>query len=224
MSWRLAKSLTVLHDQINKQFPGRSIDSDGTIGDQAHAARHSDHNPNSHGVVQAMDITNDPRHGLVSRKLAEALIATKDPRLKYVISIRQIAEAKHGFKWTAYSGINPHEHHCHISVSDDPQLYDQEQPWKFDYAADPKAIVEAKKLPSPKQVLKLGDAGKNVEDLQLALNAKYELRLRVDGRFGEETKKAIVQIQRTAEIVPDGVVGPATWKVIDQEPAPGVAE
>jgi len=36
MSWRAAKSLDVLRDEINWAAPGRSTASDGTIGDKAH--------------------------------------------------------------------------------------------------------------------------------------------------------------------------------------------
>ena len=35
-SWRAAKSLLKLRDQVNARFPGRKKDSDGTIGDAAH--------------------------------------------------------------------------------------------------------------------------------------------------------------------------------------------
>ena len=69
MSWRLARSLAVLRSQINDLSPNRSKISDGTIGNQEHASRVSDHNPNAAGVVTAMDITHDPQHGIDSEKL-----------------------------------------------------------------------------------------------------------------------------------------------------------
>jgi hypothetical protein len=70
MAPRIAKSLDVLRSQINKAHPNRSKVSDGWIGDTAHAARASDHNPNSGGVVTALDLTHDPAHGFDSWKFA----------------------------------------------------------------------------------------------------------------------------------------------------------
>lgn len=137
-SWREAKALLQLLSQVNAKWPNRSIASDGQKGDSAHAARVSDHNPNHVGVVQALDITNDPAHGLVSRQLAEVLIASRDPRIKYIISNRQICSGGGGpmpWMWREYAGANPHEHHCHISVRDDPKYYDDPTPWALDGAA-----------------------------------------------------------------------------------------
>ena len=62
-AWRAAHSLTTLLAQVNKAHPGRSKKSDGVIGDKAHAATASDHNPVA-GVVHALDLTNDPAKGL----------------------------------------------------------------------------------------------------------------------------------------------------------------
>src|SRR5262245_17692709 len=42
--WRVARALERMRAQINAAFPQRSKDSDGTIGDAAHASRASDHN------------------------------------------------------------------------------------------------------------------------------------------------------------------------------------
>ena len=66
MAWRLARSLETLRAQINALSPNRSKASDGTIGDAAHSARTSDHNPDGGGVVRALDLTHDVgRHAQV---------------------------------------------------------------------------------------------------------------------------------------------------------------
>lgn len=70
---RLANSLTRLRDQVNAAFPNRNKASDGWIGDASHAASASDHNPNSQGVVSALDLTNDPANGFDVHALAERL-------------------------------------------------------------------------------------------------------------------------------------------------------
>ena len=124
MAWRLAKSLEKLREQINAAHPQRSKASDGSIGDQAHAARASDHNPDEHGVVAAIDITNDPSGGVDGHTLSRAL--TGDPRAKYVIFHGEIWKARTG-QWEAYHGANAHNHHVHISVK--PDIYDNVEPW-----------------------------------------------------------------------------------------------
>src|SRR5678815_5216989 len=105
MAWRLAKSLGVLRDQINAQWPVRAKGNDGTIGDERHQATPSDHNPNAAGVVTAMDITRDAAHGLDSRKVAQAILDSRDPRIKYVISDGQICSSiVSPWVWRKYTG------------------------------------------------------------------------------------------------------------------------
>jgi peptidoglycan hydrolase-like protein with peptidoglycan-binding domain len=121
MSWRLAKSLDKLRQQINAEWPDRDKDSDGTIGDAAHAATKSDHNPDAGGVVRALDITDDPKGGPSAAWLAEVLRASQDPRISYIISNGRIASSypAHGaqpWAWRPYSGLNAHRSHVHISV------------------------------------------------------------------------------------------------------------
>jgi hypothetical protein len=132
---RVAYSLDVLLAQIDAKWPNRSKASDGALGDIRHQQEHSDHNPNVAGIVCARDFTNDPAHGLVSRDLAQALI--EDVRIQYVISNRQICTGKHADGpspgvWRAYTGVNPHEHHCHVSVKQVASAYDNKTPWNLD--------------------------------------------------------------------------------------------
>ena len=141
MAWRVAKSLNILLKQVNDLSPNRDRSSDGSIGDEHHATRNSDHNPwvldgDGLGIVTARDFTNDPAHGMPSQALAEALVASHDPRIKYVISNRQIASGADqdhaAWVWRPYTGSNPHDHHCHISVKSDKSHYDSEAPWRFE--------------------------------------------------------------------------------------------
>ena len=55
-TWYLAPSLNVLRGEIDAAHPHRQKKMDGTIGDAAHAARDSDHNPNARGSVNAIDV------------------------------------------------------------------------------------------------------------------------------------------------------------------------
>ena len=132
MAWRLAKSLEVLRNQINAQWPVRDKSNDGTIGDASHQATTSDHNPNAAGVVTAMDITRDVAHGLDSRAVAQQLLDSRDPRIKYIISDGQICNSTVSpWVWRKYTGADPHDHHFHISVKADATLWDDPRPWKF---------------------------------------------------------------------------------------------
>jgi hypothetical protein len=139
--WRVAKSLLKLREEINAKYPGRNKASDGTIGDLAHCPGSSDHCPNivdvGVGVVTAMDITHDPVHGLDAGAVADALCASRDPRIKYIISNARIAssypsDGQPPFVWRTYTGANPHRAHFHISVlgqKTGPGGYDTESDW-----------------------------------------------------------------------------------------------
>jgi hypothetical protein len=134
MAWRTAKSLILLRAQIDALAPHRSRASDGTIGDAAHAAQKSDHNPwvmdGAVGVVTAIDITHDAHNGCDAGKLVEQLIASRDPRIKYIIWNSQIISAVNKpWQLRAYTGKNPHTHHFHLSVLPERALYDLEHPW-----------------------------------------------------------------------------------------------
>jgi hypothetical protein len=135
MAWRVAKSLETLRMQVNAKWPGRSRASDGTIGDAAHADGVSDHNPDENGVVKALDLTHDPLHGPDARKLAEALVASKDARIKYIISNGEIVSGMGqdhpAWVWRRYTKSNPHRKHVHVSVRKPSALYDLETPWQI---------------------------------------------------------------------------------------------
>ncbi len=152
MKYRRAKSLDTLVEQVNQAHPKRSKKSDGWIGDAKHASRSSDHNPwvkdGATGVVTAMDITDDPANGCDARKLAELLIASRDPRIKYIISEGQICSSKQQpWKWRKYTGANGHFHHVHISVDASKSLYDSTKPWAIHGTVDiaePEQLEEAR--------------------------------------------------------------------------------
>jgi hypothetical protein len=133
-SWRAAKSLLTLRAQVDARWPGRRTDRDGTIGDAAHQARDSDHNPwvrdGLIGVVTAIDITHDPASGCDAEALVSALVISRDRRIKYIIWNRRIISATVSpWIWRAYTGRNPHTKHFHLSVSASKPLYDAQEPW-----------------------------------------------------------------------------------------------
>jgi hypothetical protein len=208
MAWRVAKCLEVLREQINKASPSRSKASDGTIGDESHQSRDSDHNAwvkdGSMGVVTAMDITHDPAHGVDAGKLAEALRVSGDPRIKYIISNRRIANPSiAGGAWRPYTGSNPHDKHFHISVQPTKALYDSMAAWKL-----PTLTPDASSPTPEKQqhsMLRRGSKGEEVRLLQSLL------AVIVDGDFGPKTEAAVKAFQKGHGLVADGIVGPYTW-------------
>ena len=63
----------------------------------------------------------------------------------------------------------------------------------------------------PRATLRRGATGELVTLLQKMLGTGH------DGRFGGRTEAAVRQFQRDHHLVPDGIVGPATWKGLDGE-------
>ena len=118
MGWQLSPCLVQLRAEINARFPNRSKRSDGTIGDASHSARYSDHNPDVGGWVDAFDCTHDPANGCDIHAIFRKMSQQPDPRIKYLISNRQIwnpSRDRPGV-WRPYGGSNPHTQHAHISV------------------------------------------------------------------------------------------------------------
>ena len=130
MDWRLANSLKTLRAQVNALYPARSKASDGTIGDTAHAAVKSEHNPLPNGAVTAIDITHDPANGADMNRIAEALLASNDPRIWYIIFNKRIAYGKEKV-WRQYTGANDHTKHMHSSTSQVAEHYDDGRDWNL---------------------------------------------------------------------------------------------
>lgn len=66
-------------------------------------------------------------------------------------------------------------------------------------------------------VLRLGMRGSTVKRLQQRLQAIGLFKNPIDGVFGLQTETAVKAAQRRYRLNPDGVVGSATWKVLDRQ-------
>lgn len=189
----LAPSLARARTAINTRWPGRDKASDGWIGDRAHAARTSDHNPAASGVVRALDVDKDGIH--VPTVLAAAML---HGGVRYVIHNRKIFHADSRFKPKKYTGPNPHTGHVHISLQHTKAAETSKSGW---------APIEAA-FTWPE--LKQGSAGIAVRQLQAYLNG-HGAALAIDGHFGPATRSSVLAFQRkyTPTDV-DGVVGPKT--------------
>lgn len=108
----LAPCLRNLFNEIDAVWPGRDRRTDGWIGDAAHQQRQSDHNPDSRGIVHAIDIDKD---GINPEYVVEQCISENRPT-EYVIWNRQIWSRSKDFKPRKYTGDNPHTDHIHVSI------------------------------------------------------------------------------------------------------------
>lgn len=118
----LCKAGIQLREQIDDCFPDRDRKSDGWIGDARHSARVSDHNPDDKGMVRAIDVDKDlNKNPNVAFDLFDQLRnyaeLDRKKRISYLIFNGKICSAKSRWKFVDYKGINPHQHHIHISFS-----------------------------------------------------------------------------------------------------------
>jgi hypothetical protein len=120
----LCKAGVQLREQIDDCFPDRDRKSDGWIGDARHASRNkSDHNPDAKtAVVRAIDVDKDlNKNPNVAFDLFDQLRnyaeLDRKKRISYLIFNGKICSAKSRWKFVAYKGLNPHQHHIHISFS-----------------------------------------------------------------------------------------------------------
>ena len=67
-----------------------------------------------------------------------------------------------------------------------------------------------------KHILKKGDSGEQVKDVQRWLNEHGYNAGHEDGSFGEKTREAVIQFQSAKKIVTDGVVGSQTQLTIER--------
>lgn len=72
--------------------------------------------------------------------------------------------------------------------------------------------------PSPSALLRLGSRGEAVRWVQAQLRSQG-FDLAADGWFGPQTQAAIQRFQSQSGLVPDGMVGPATWSRLRPEEA-----
>lgn len=207
--WFLCKALQKFKNKLNAEFPDRDRKSDGTIGDSAHSARRSSHNPDKRGAVRAIDITHNEEQGINCHSLLAALLASPDRRLWYVIFNGQIYNRKNNFAPAKYTGVNAHKHHLHVSVSDDPALYDDEADWNLSFEK-PNHTPAATNYN-----LKKGDKGGAVRALQTRLAQEDFLMFSdVDGSFGNKTRNAVMAFQAAHGLRVDGLVGNNTARAL----------
>lgn len=124
MKPQLSKAAIQLREQFDDTYSSRDRTSDGWIGDSRHASRPSDHNPDAHGWVRAIDVDRDvsgrSKPDLmpdIADQIRLLCKSKREKRIAYIIFDGRIASAKKSWEWRTYEGSNKHNHHCHISFS-----------------------------------------------------------------------------------------------------------
>ena len=214
MSWHLAPALVQLRAEVNKRWPNRSKRSDGTIGDAAHSARRSDHNPNGRGSVNAIDITAS---GIDTDALIAA--AKKHPSVRYIIHRGRIMNRDIGnFRARRYTGSNPHNTHVHISIYQSRTAEQRKRSWGIATAKGSASGIGSKwRTVRYGQMLKLWTKGEPVKEWQT--KALGYTGKKADGYFGPSTRADTKRFQRKHGLKADGIVGPKTWAKRGSSPA-----
>ncbi len=81
-------------------------------------------------------------------------------------------------------------------------------------APSPEAAPTAETVPVELPILRMGMEGPAVVRLQQRLRTLGTYSGSLDGIFGPETERGVIQVQRNAGIEADGIVGPVTWSVL----------
>ncbi|MBE9125966.1 MULTISPECIES: N-acetylmuramoyl-L-alanine amidase [unclassified Coleofasciculus] len=69
---------------------------------------------------------------------------------------------------------------------------------------------------SVEEILREGDTGLKVKELQQLLKAQNFNPGPIDGIFGAGTTEAVISFQKFHGLDPDGLVGPATWSILER--------
>jgi hypothetical protein len=131
--WVLIPCLKALFTEFDRIAPARDDASDGSIGNAAHEAEVSDHNPDETGSVpihdadhlnevHAIDVDNNLNESdLTMEKVVQFLLGRcrsgAEKRLRYIIYNRRIWSASSGWVQKTYTGPSAHTEHAHFSAS-----------------------------------------------------------------------------------------------------------
>jgi peptidoglycan hydrolase-like protein with peptidoglycan-binding domain len=204
-----------LRAEVNRRWPNRPKGSDGTVGNTAHAATKSDHNPNTRGSVNAFDIT----YPGVDPKIVIAAVS-KHPSANYVIFNKNIYSKKSNWKAVAYTGTNPHKTHLHVSILQSASAERDTTPWLAGATVKPKPKpVKRSTFPLPagqafgrRATAKVHNGYRNSEDKSDVKRIQRKLGVSpVSGWFGPVTEKAVKRWQLRRLIRRTGLVGKKEW-------------
>ncbi len=137
----LVPCLVALRAEFNRLNPARDKASDGWIGNPAHAASSSDHNPDESGKtpyedddftdeVHALDVDDSD---VPMEKAVQTIVgnhrAGRDDRLQNVIYNRRVWSRSWGWTEKPYTGANAHTEHAHFSARYTTAQENDVSPW-----------------------------------------------------------------------------------------------
>lgn len=103
--------------------------------------------------------------------------------------------------------------HCEVSAKTCP-VFDYKTVLGLTDAGERKNATDSSVQAEDQPMLELTASGAAVARLQTLLNEKLNLKLMIDGRFGQATLRAVLQFQRKEGLMDDGIVGKNTWKAL----------
>ncbi len=202
--WHLNRALTGFRDAVDARWPNRDHRSDGTIGDEAHKRRTSDHNQDPDGSVDAWDMDHDG----VDPWLCIATFELH-PSSGYWIYQDMIAHRSTGWRRQSYSYAGPARnlHLGHVHFNTRPSHEDSLIAWVLGAAPAPATAF------SPgDRILRMVDprmVGSDVQFVQKWIGARRAGA--PDGVYGSQTEAGVRWYQAMRGITADGVVGDQTW-------------
>lgn len=149
-AWRLNDALTRWRAAVDVRYPDRDKATDGTIGDPAHAARDSDHNPDPDGTVDAWDMDVD-LNGAGKPYAADVEMLKRvfqaHPASRYWIHDDEIAHRNSGWVRRPYDPDNPdrNKHRKHVHWNSNQATETSTAPWIIP-EGDDVTPAESKKL------------------------------------------------------------------------------
>ena len=222
-SWILIPCLQSLRNEFNELAPNRDKASDGSIGDPAHAASSSDHNPDETGrtpyedsdsinEVHAIDVDDDLRLPGVTMQSRVNLIVErhrtgKDDRLQNVIYNRVIWSRTWGWTPRAYTGASPHTEHAHFSARYTTAQEKDTRPWGI--LEEPPLDAKFEYFNAHLPVIPYGhddargikgsdgrvDKTGYVRRIQTMLDMLLPGEVTIDGDYGKQTKAAVAALK-----------------------------